>query len=33
MDNKNKALKFFNDLFTNNTKKNDYILEKLLKLN
>jgi hypothetical protein len=33
MDNKNKALKFFNDLFTNNTKKNDYILQKLLKLN
>jgi hypothetical protein len=31
MENKNKALKFFNDLFTNNTKKNDYILEKLLK--
>jgi len=33
MDNKNKALKYFNDLFTNNTKKNDYILEKLLKMN
>jgi len=32
MDNKNKALKYFNDLFTNNTKKNDYILEKLLKM-
>lgn len=33
MDKKNKALKYFNDLFTNNTKKNDYILQKLLKLN
>jgi len=32
MHSKNKALKYFNDLFTNNTKKNDYILQKLLKL-
>jgi hypothetical protein len=31
MNSKNKALKYFNDLFTNDTKKNDYILEKLLK--
>jgi hypothetical protein len=28
---KNKSLKMFNDLFTNNTKKNDYILQNLLK--
>ena len=33
LKNKDKALKIFNDLFINNTKKNDYILENILNSN
>jgi hypothetical protein len=32
MTDKNKALEYFNDLFTYKTKKNDYILKELLRL-
>jgi hypothetical protein len=32
MKDKEKALKYFNEVFTSDTRKNDYILEKLLKI-